>query len=85
MMRREQFILILEALPSAVPAVIRLRSALKTLRRSYGLRCVQITAENAAGLPSSRWQDGCPVSGGIHDPGTGPGSRKISEKARKSP
>jgi hypothetical protein len=32
--------LVLEALPSEIPEAVRLRSALKTLLRAFGLRCL---------------------------------------------
>lgn len=45
-MSREQFILTLEPTPQGPPAEIRLRRALKTLLRSFGLRCVNIQENN---------------------------------------
>src|SRR5436190_19531376 len=37
----EDYLLILRAMPDAVPGVIRLRAALKRFLRSYGLRCIR--------------------------------------------
>jgi hypothetical protein len=38
----EQFTLTLQPLKSDIPATVRIRAALKTLLRAYGLRCVRI-------------------------------------------
>jgi hypothetical protein len=37
---RPRYCLILEALPSEIPEAVRLRSALKTQLRAFGLRCL---------------------------------------------
>lgn len=47
----ERFEIVIEAGPGSTPAITRLRAALKTLLRAYGLRCVQAKqtpAENDA-------------------------------------
>jgi hypothetical protein len=41
-MSGERFHLELQATPGTVPAIIRLRRALKGLLRGYGLQCVRI-------------------------------------------
>jgi hypothetical protein len=51
---RQRFAIILEVLPGAVPAPIRLRSLLKTGLRILGLKCLEIhevTAPNPAAAP----------------------------------
>ena len=40
----ERYRLVLRAIPDPVPPIIRLRSALKTLLRAFGLRCESIEA-----------------------------------------
>jgi hypothetical protein len=42
MNRSEQFQITLEAKPSAVPAIVRIRKLLKIASRVLGLRCVEI-------------------------------------------
>lgn len=39
---RETIVLTLRPLPSDTPVVVRVRSALKTLLRTYGLKCTNI-------------------------------------------
>ncbi len=39
---KEKYRLTLQALPSNVPAINRLRSALKSLLRTFGLRCLVV-------------------------------------------
>jgi hypothetical protein len=41
--------LVLRPLPCAVPAVVRVRKALKTLLRAFGLKCVRIEEKLAEG------------------------------------
>ena len=57
-MKAEQFILTLEPMPHGPPATVRLRRALKALRRSFGLRCTEIrpatTPSGDAGERSGR-------------------------------
>jgi len=36
------FKLTLQTLPGSVPAIIRLRGALKTLLRAFGLKCISV-------------------------------------------
>jgi len=42
MSMKPTFNLTLQAEPSGVPAIVRLRRALKVLKRAFGLRCVHI-------------------------------------------
>jgi hypothetical protein len=50
----ERFVIELTALPDTVPAVIRLRLALKHLLRSAKLRCTRATYAEAAAPPHDR-------------------------------
>jgi hypothetical protein len=52
---RERYALILEAAPSAIAPMARIRGALKVLLRRFGLRCVRIerTPPNPAGAASA--------------------------------
>lgn len=40
--KAERFVIVVEAIPGDVPAVIRLRRLLKTMLRGFGLRCVSV-------------------------------------------
>jgi hypothetical protein len=66
MTRAPDYHLVLRPLRSDVPAVIRLRKALKMLLRDFGLRCVRIeqVAPEGQKCNGNRDEDG---SGGIGD------------------
>jgi hypothetical protein len=40
-----RFLLTVDALPGVVPPIVRLRRALKVLRRAFGLRCVSVAEQ----------------------------------------
>ncbi len=47
----QQFVILLESMPCPVPAVVRLRAVLKSLRRAYNLRCVSAIDATGEGIP----------------------------------
>ena len=54
---REQFTLVLEAQPSAVPAINRLRKCLKLLGRWYGMKCLDCREVRQGDAPPSQDPD----------------------------
>jgi hypothetical protein len=51
---KPRYALVLTALPSDIPPVIRLRRLLKALRRTYGFRCEHIRPLEPAAAPPRR-------------------------------